>query len=250
MLVLPVAGVIVDRHSRRAVMLASDTVSGATQAALLLLVLTGRLEIWHIYLLLIASSVAVTFQRLAYSSAIPQLVPKRYLGHANGLVQLGDGVGQFLVPIAAVGILAAIGLEGILILDLVGFAVATTVLVLTRFPARMAFRRRETMLAEIETGFRYAMGSTGLRSMLLFFAVSNLFLGPLLILLQPLVLGFGTMRSVTEVAVRRGSRRHRRRGGDGVVGRPGAAQDARRARRRRGARGRGRCRRAATARSR
>lgn len=201
MLVLPVAGVIVDRHSRRAVMLASDTVSGATQAALLLLVLTGRLEIWHIYLLLIASSVAVTFHRLAYSSAIPQLVPKRYLGHANGLVQLGNGVGQFLVPIAAVGILAAIGLEGILILDLIGFAVATTVLVLTRFPAWMAFRRRETMLAEIKTGFRYAMGSTGLRSMLLFFAVSNLFLGPLLILLQPLVLGFGTMRSVTEVAV-------------------------------------------------
>src|SRR5690606_31894620 len=105
MLVLPFAGVIVDRFSRRAVMLASDGAAGTVQALLLGLVLTGRLEIWHIYVLLAVLSVALTFQRIAYSSAIPQLVPKRYLGHANGMVQVGVGVAQFLVPVAAVGLL-------------------------------------------------------------------------------------------------------------------------------------------------
>jgi MFS family permease len=201
MLVLPFAGVLVDRHSRRAVMLVSDTVSATVQVSLLVLLLTGSLQIWHIYALLSALSVAVTFHRLAYASAIPQIVPKRYLGHANGLVQVGNGVGQFLVPVAAVGVLAAIGLEGILFLDVLSYAVATTVLVLVRFPVRMAYRRRETMATEIRSGFRYAMGSPGLRAMLLFFASINIFLGPLLILIQPLVLDFGTLRSVTEVSV-------------------------------------------------
>jgi hypothetical protein len=65
----------------------------------------------------------------------------------------------------------------------------------------MAFRRRETMTAEIKTGFRYAMGSPGFRAMLLFFASTNVFLGPLFILIQPLVLGFGPLSAVTTVAV-------------------------------------------------
>ena len=201
MLVLPFAGVIVDRFSRRAVMLASDGAAGTVQALLLGLVLTGRLQIWHIYALLSVLSVALTFQRLAYSSAIPQLVPKRYLGHANGMVQVGVGVAQFLVPVAAVGLLTAIGLHGILIFDVASYVVAVTVLAIVRFPALLAYRRREPMLQEIRTGFRLAMGSAGLRSMLFFFASINIFLGPALILVQPLVLGFGTERTVTQVAV-------------------------------------------------
>jgi hypothetical protein len=34
------------------------------------------------------SQVAASFQRIALQSAVPQLVPKRYLGHAMGITQL------------------------------------------------------------------------------------------------------------------------------------------------------------------
>ncbi|WP_433073282.1 non-ribosomal peptide synthetase/MFS transporter [Dactylosporangium sp. CA-052675] len=205
MLVLPVAGALVDRHSRRAVMLASDGAALATQGVFLALLLTDRLQIWHIYALLAVLSVALTFQRLAYTSAVPQLVPKRYLGHANGMVQLGAGIAQFLVPVAAVGVMAAIGLDGILALDVGSYAVAVVVLACARFPALMGYRRREPMGREIRSGFRYAMGTPGFRAMLLFFAVSNLFLGPVLVLVQPLVLSVGGLRAVTQVAVAGGA---------------------------------------------
>lgn len=200
-LVLPFAGAIVDRYSRRAVMLASDIAAGLVQSCLLVLVLTDRFHLGVLYPLLGTLSVALTFQRLAYSSAVPQLVPKRYLGHANGVVQTAIGVSQFLVPVAAAAILATIGLKGIFIADVIGYAVVVCVVALTRFPPLLAARRREPVLAEIRSGFRYATKRRGFPAMLVFFAVFNVFLGPLFVMLQPMVLGFGSLSTVTRVAI-------------------------------------------------
>ncbi|MEU7871446.1 amino acid adenylation domain-containing protein [Dactylosporangium sp. NPDC049140] len=205
MLALPFAGTLVDRHSRRAVMFAGDGAALLIQGVFLALLLTDTLAIWHIYVLLSGLSVALTFQRLAYNSAVPQLVPKRYLGHANGMVQVGAGVAQFLVPVVAVGVMAAIDLDGILALDVISYSVALVVLALVKFPALMGYRRREPIAQEIRGGFRLAMGTPGFRSMLLFFAVTNLFLGPSLILVQPLVLSIADLRAVTQVAVAGGA---------------------------------------------
>jgi amino acid adenylation domain-containing protein len=199
--VLPFAGTVVDRYSRRAVMLASDVAAGVVQACFLALVLTDQLRLGHLYALLAGLSVALTFQRLAYASAVPQLVPKRYLGHANGVVQTAVGVAQFLIPVAAAGMLATIGLSGILAVDVVSYAAVVCVVALTRFPPLLAGKRREPVAVEIRTGFRYATQRRGFPAMLMFFAAFNIFLGPLFIMVQPLVLGFGTLSTVTRVAI-------------------------------------------------
>src|SRR5690606_42105641 len=109
LLVLPLAGAIVDRHSRLAVMLCGNLGAGGTQLMLGLLLWTGSLEVWHIYPLLSLLSVSLTFQRLAYASAIPQLVPKQYLGHANGVAQMVCGVASTLILILAEELIDTIG---------------------------------------------------------------------------------------------------------------------------------------------
>ena len=68
MVIAPLAGAVVDRCSRRAVMVAGDAAAGGTQLLLGLLLWTGQLQVWHIYPLLTCLSVALTFQRLAYAS--------------------------------------------------------------------------------------------------------------------------------------------------------------------------------------
>lgn len=204
MLAAPLAGAVVDRSNRRRVMLLGDTFAGGTQLILGILLWTGHLQIWHIYPLLICLSVSLTFQRLAYGSSVAQLVPKHYLGHANGVVQMINGVAQIMVPLVAVGLMAAIGLGGILVIDVASYAVAVAVVLAVRFPATMAWRRKETLLAEIAEGFRYSWGQPGLRAMLLFFAALNVFLSPLFLLISPLVLSFTTLSRVGEVALAAG----------------------------------------------
>ncbi|WP_310741398.1 non-ribosomal peptide synthetase [Microbispora sp. H10670] len=200
MLVAPLAGAIVDRFDRRRVMLAGDLAAGGTQLALGVLLWTGNLQIWHIYPLLVCLSIALTFQRLAYGSAIPQLVPKRFLGHANGVVQMAAGTAQLIVPLIAVGLMAAIGLEGILVIDVASYAVATLTILLVRFPATMAWKRRESVLAEMMGGIRHSWGNRGFRAMLFYFAVLNVFLSPLFLMISPLVLSFASLAEVGRVS--------------------------------------------------
>ncbi|WP_426367849.1 amino acid adenylation domain-containing protein [Streptomyces sp. E-08] len=190
--VAPLAGAIVDRGDRRRVMLWGDLAAGLTQAALLVLYLSGSLEIWHTYVLISVLSAALAFQRVAWGSAVPQLVPKRFLGRANGVVQMALGLAQFLVPLIAVGILHLIGLGGILVFDVVSYVVATGVTLAVRFPDAMAATRRETVGAEIRAGFRRALGSRHFRAMLFWFAALNVFLSPLFLLVTPLVLSFSS----------------------------------------------------------
>ncbi|MFZ3474302.1 amino acid adenylation domain-containing protein [Streptomyces sp. 4.24] len=188
----PLAGAIVDRGDRRRVMLWGDVAAGLTQAALLVLYLSDSLEIWHCYVMISLLSAALAFQRVAWGSAVPQLVPKRFLGRANGVVQMALGLAQFLVPLIAVGILHVIGLGGILVFDVVSYLIATGVTLAVRFPDVMAATRRESVGAEIRAGFQRALGSRHFRAMLFWFAALNIFLSPLFLLVTPLVLSFSS----------------------------------------------------------
>ncbi|MBB6348227.1 amino acid adenylation domain-containing protein [Nonomuraea muscovyensis] len=201
LLISPLAGAIVDRGDRRRVLLLADCASVAIQGVLGALLLFGDLRLWQIYLLIVALSIATTFQRLAYTSAVPQLVPKHYLGHAMGVTQMTNGVAQLVVPLIAAGLLAWIGLGGIVVLDVASYVFAIAVVLLVRFPDTLPWRPREPLGTEIAKGFAYTWNERGLRAMLAFFAVLNVFLSPLLLLVSPLVLSFATLTEVSVVSV-------------------------------------------------
>ena len=83
----PFAGVMVDRWSRRQAMIVSDSITGVTALAIMFLVFSQQLQVWHIYIAVGISSVCNAFQWPAYISAISQLVPPQHLSRANGMVQ-------------------------------------------------------------------------------------------------------------------------------------------------------------------
>ncbi|MGH3415567.1 MAG: amino acid adenylation domain-containing protein, partial [Actinocrinis sp.] len=199
-LAAPLAGAVADRFSRKRVMLLGDCGAALSQALLAGLYFSGHLQPWHIYLLLGVLSVALTFQRLAYTSAVAQLAPKRYLGQAIGFMQTGNGLVQFFVPMVAIGVLAAIGLGGILAFDVVSYLFAVGVTACVRFPDALGQRRRESLVAEIKEGFRFSAGNRGLRSLLLVFAAANVFLAPMLVMVSPLVLSFSPLHTAALTA--------------------------------------------------
>ena len=205
LLALPLAGAIVDRTDRRRVMLLADCCAGGIQIVMIALLLAGGLGLSAVCVMIASLSVALTFQRLAYASAVAQLVPKRYLGHANGLVQMSGGMAQLVVPVIAVAALAWFGLTGILVLDVASYLVSVATLMLVRFPATLAHSRRETLMAEIRNGMRYSLGRTGIRAMLFYFALLNVFLSPLLLLLSPLAMTLGGLSTAGHVAVAAGA---------------------------------------------
>ncbi|MER6529920.1 amino acid adenylation domain-containing protein [Streptomyces sp. NPDC001508] len=188
----PVAGAVADRWDRRKVMLASDSSAGLAMAALALLMLGDGLHLWHVYLAVTVTSVAGAFQRPAYLAAVAQLVPKRYLGHAGGIGQLGVGVGLVFSPMLGAALIEPIGIGGVLLVDMGTFAVGALTLLLVRFPNLMFRRREESFGAEIRNGWRYIARRPGLRAALRFFVIDHAFytlgfavITPMLLVEQP-----------------------------------------------------------------
>jgi hypothetical protein len=137
------AGVLVDQWDRRRVMVLGDTGAGLATLAMALLFLTGRVQVWHIYLATAVSAAFSTFQRLAYTAATTQLISKESLGRANGLVQFGQAASEISAPaLAGSLVMSAWGgpkrrIDGVLYLD-----AERAVLPAHRATARALARRR------------------------------------------------------------------------------------------------------------
>ncbi|AWW35484.1 non-ribosomal peptide synthetase/MFS transporter [Streptomyces cadmiisoli] len=190
LLAAPLAGPVADRWGRRTLLIASDVGATAAQLALGALVWSGNVQAWHLYPLFAALSVTFTFRRSAFGASVPHLVPKRYLGHVSGLVQISGAAGVLLVPVASVALSAAVGLEGVLVLGVASCAAAFAVTLPVRFPGAEA-GPAEPVVAEVAAGLRYAWGQPWFRRLLVFSAVSQVLLTPLFLLVAPLVLEDG-----------------------------------------------------------
>src|SRR5919109_51934 len=78
-LISPLAGALVDRWNHRWTMILSDFGGGLITLAIFLLLVTGRFEVWHIYVLSALSSTFGAFQGPAYIAATTLLIPKQHL---------------------------------------------------------------------------------------------------------------------------------------------------------------------------
>jgi MFS family permease len=187
----PLAGAFVDRLDRRKVMLIGDSSAGTATLVVVLLLLTDQLELWHIYLMATIVSVANSFQEPAYTASVPLLVPKKHLGRANGLVQMGQAMGALVAPILAGVLVAATGLWGVLLADVATFAVAVSTLALVRFPRpEAAPSRSERLWGQVAEGWRWLRTRGGLFGFLLVAAGINFLLGFMNVLYIPLFLSF------------------------------------------------------------
>jgi amino acid adenylation domain-containing protein len=190
-LTLPIAGALVDRVDRRKLMLAADVVAALRTLTVIGLLATGNLGLWHIYIAVTVGSIVGAFQRPAYVAAMAQLVPKKYLGHANGIVQFATAAGQSLAPLLAAALVATIQLEGVLFLDVLSYVVAITILLMIRFPATLWRKREEPLHREIYNGWQYIVTRRPLVAMVVFFCISNLLLAGMTVLLTPYGLALG-----------------------------------------------------------
>src|SRR3990172_4887852 len=134
LLISPIAGVMVDRHNRKLMMMVSDLAAGIATLAVLILQAMGILEIWHLYATSIIYGLGMAFQWPAYSAAISTMVPKEQLGRANGMMSLIEAGPGVIAPLLAGALLPLIQLTGILFFDVATFILAIGALMFVHIP--------------------------------------------------------------------------------------------------------------------
>lgn len=200
-LLSPIAGALVDRWDRRKVMILADTGAALLTAGIAWLLFIGNLQIWHIYLMALFSSVFGAFQEPAYTASITMLVPKKELGRASGLVQAGQSLETLVAPALAGGLFVVVGLRGIILIDFLSFFFAVAALLIVRIPqpeyvAAQPGETRPSLWREVVFGFQYLRVRAGLLGLLIYFALVNFLLNLAGVLTGPLVLSFSTAASL------------------------------------------------------
>ncbi len=177
-LLSPVAGALVDRWNRKLVMMLSDLAAGLATVVLLILYLTGALQIWHLYVLGAFEGVFQAFQWPAYSAAISVTIPKAQYARANGLMELARAGSGILAPMLAGALIGVIGIPGILIIDIVTFLAAIGALLMVYIPQPPRTVEGEagrgSLLQETLYGFRYILERPSLLWLQMVFFFLNL----------------------------------------------------------------------------
>jgi MFS family permease len=196
-LLAPFAGILADHYDRRWIMILSDLTAGMATIITAYLFMSGNLHLWHIYLLTAINASASALQGPAFSASLTQLVPKDQFGRANGMLQLGEGVGQLLAPVLAGVLIATLGLGGVLLVDMATFLFAVGTLFLVRFPSYQKKTERKSeskdaWLLQLRKALGYLWDRPGLLSLVLVFTLVNFFVGVAEAVLTPMVLNFTT----------------------------------------------------------
>ena len=112
LLLSPIAGSAADRYSRRTQILISQVIDGSMFAALALLIVTGQIQPWHVYVTAFGMAAVQTFQQPARAAIISDVVPTKNLTNAIGLNSIIFNVARSTGPALAGVLIASLGTGG------------------------------------------------------------------------------------------------------------------------------------------
>jgi MFS family permease len=144
-------GVLADRISRRAVVLAADAGRCALQALLAVLVLTGEAQLWQLVAIPALTAVGTAFFLPSISGLVVDTVPLGEVQQANSLRSMADSAGYVVGPVLAGAIVAASSPGWALLADAATYGVSALSLVWLHVPRRPA-ERRKGILNDLKEG--------------------------------------------------------------------------------------------------
>jgi hypothetical protein len=220
-------GVVTDRVERRRVMIAADLVRALAVAVIGVLSLSGVIELWHLVVMAALFGTGEAFFGPAFTSIVPQIVPRELLLQANALDQFVRPLGFMLLGPALGGwIVATFGPGEAFVFDAGTFLVSALALAFLS-PRPLAVREEATsLLRDVREGFGFVRARPWLWATLVAAAIFLLaYWGPIDVLVPyrvrnelggdagdyGLILAFGGLGSIAAAALvgRRGlPRRH------------------------------------------
>jgi Na+/melibiose symporter-like transporter len=174
-LVAPAAGVLIDRMSRRALLIAANL--GSAAMVLALLSVHDASQVWIIYLVSIGYGVSFVLIGGAQGGLYKAMLPEEILVDATGTVQtVREGL-RLVGPLLGAALFAIAGPQLVVLLDAASFLIAAATLSLLRVSEQVITPVRQRILAETTAGIRHIWRVRPLRDMALLTSAAYLVVG-------------------------------------------------------------------------
>lgn len=170
------AGALSDRWDKKWTMLVSDGFAALCTLSVLILLTTGRLEIWHLYLINTLNGLMNTVQQPASDVAVSLLCPREHYQKVSGMRSFSNSLVTVLTPVLATALLSLTNLQTVIFFDLTTFLVAfLTLLFFIKIPKvdREKEEGEQSALQAARLGLLYLRENRGILDLILFLAAIN-----------------------------------------------------------------------------
>lgn len=170
------AGAISDKWNKKTVMLVCDSFAAMCTVAVLVLLKTDTLEVWHLYMLNALNGLMNTIQSPASDVAATLLTPEKHYQKTSGMRSFSNSLVSILTPVFATAVMAFAGIEAVIAFDLATFAAAFLVLLFfIKIPeVKKEKEQPETLVQAAKSGLLYLKKNRGILWLILFLAAINL----------------------------------------------------------------------------
>lgn len=159
------AGVVADRIDQRMLLYVTQGLALVASLGLALLVFTGMIELWHVYLQVVIQSAITSFDAAARQALFPRLVPRRLLPEAVTLSTTAGRVSKFVGPALAGILIADLGESAPFFLNAASYLGLMAALFYMR-PLPGAQRSQTSFRSEMMEGLRYILSAPVLSGIL------------------------------------------------------------------------------------
>ncbi|MCL6451409.1 MAG: MFS transporter [Acetobacteraceae bacterium] len=150
------SGVVIDRSSRRSVLVISNALSLALVGSVPAAYWLGRLSEVHLYLATFLAGTARVFAENGAQAYLPEIVPRPFLLRANSALQAGQSFATIAGPTLSGVLIAASGAAAGVALNAASFGVAAAIIAAIPVTAPAVLSRRPPM-SSLKEGLVYLL---------------------------------------------------------------------------------------------
>jgi DHA3 family macrolide efflux protein-like MFS transporter len=187
----PFAGALVDRWNRRVVMMVADSLIALSILILAFMFSVGRVEVWHIYAVMMFRAAGGAFQWPAMQASTSMMVSRKHLSRVAGLNQALSGLVAVSAPPLGALLLAIMPIQYVLVIDVLTaiFAVGPLVFIKVPQPEHDGGSARG-VFGDMKEGFQWIFKQKGLLVIMLMSLCINMVTTPTFTMLPLLITEF------------------------------------------------------------
>jgi MFS family permease len=178
----PWVGSFSDRFDKKKILLITQFLAMLLAFALAILIQTGKLELWHVYLLALLLGIVTAFNTTAEQAFIGEIAGTGNIKKAIALNNSINQLSRFIGPAIAGWLISSIGLSPSFWIN--GMSVAVSIICIWLIPASTELKKsEESSLHAFKTGLQFLQKQKLLRLILLFASIQAFFGGSIVQLL-------------------------------------------------------------------
>jgi len=198
LLLTMVGGSAADRFDKRKILLTTQYVQIGLAISIGLLIMSGKLEIWHILAFAVALGISNSFEMPTLNALVPELVTRDEIQSAIAVDRAVFHGSRVVGPSLAGIFISVWGAASAFFLNAISFVALIIALLMIPPRPRGTVEEEEKRASGIKEGFRYVAKDKPSLAMIALIAATTVFIFPIITVMMPLyvrlVLGLGADR--------------------------------------------------------